>query len=76
MMMAIPEDAWRVCSRMRPAAMGAILKELAHKVRRKAYRKSSRGPKKPRPKPAGITKAPHVSTAKILRNRIVNAATP
>jgi hypothetical protein len=76
MMIAIPEDEWRVFSRMRPAEMVATLKELAHKVRLKAYRKSSRGPKKPRPKRAGVTKASHVSTAKILRNRTVNAATP
>jgi hypothetical protein len=53
-----------------------MLKGLAQKVRLKAYRKSSRGPKKPRPKREGITKASHVSTAKILRNRTVNAVTP
>jgi IS4 transposase len=76
MMIAIPEDEWRVFSRMRPAEMVATLRELAQQVRLKAYRKSSRGPKKPRPKRAGTTKASHVSTAKILRNRQVNAATP
>ena len=76
MMMAIPEDAGRVFSRMRPAEMVAPLKELAQKVRLKAYQKSSRGPKKPRPKRAGITKASHVSTAKLLRNRTLNAAIP
>src|SRR5215831_4993152 len=76
MMMAIPEDEWRVFSRMRPAEMVAILKELAQKVRLKAYRKSPRGPKKPRPKREGTTKASHVSTATLLRHRKVNAATP
>jgi len=76
MMIAIPEDEWRVFSRMRPAAMVATLRALAQQVRLKASRKSSRGPKKPRPKRAGTTKASHVSTAKILRNRQVNAATP
>ena len=76
MMMAIPEDEWRVFSRMRPAEMVATLKELAQKVHLKAYRKSSRGPKKPRPKREGTTKSPHVSTAKLLRKRQVNAATP
>ena len=76
MMIAIPEDEWRVFSRMRPAEMVATLKELAQKVRLKAYQKSSRGPKKPRPKREGVTKASHVSTAKILRNRTVNAAIP
>ena len=33
MMIAIPEDEWRVFSRMRPAEMVATLRELAQKVR-------------------------------------------
>src|SRR5256714_15427125 len=74
MMIAIPEDEWRVFSRMRPAEMVATLKELAQKVRLKAYRKSARGPKKPRPKREGITKASHVSIAKLLMDRKANAA--
>src|SRR5712691_9651324 len=73
MMIAIPEDAWRVFSRMRPAELVATLKMLARKVRLKAYRKSPRGPKKPRPKRDGTTKAPHVSTAKLLREQQVSA---
>jgi hypothetical protein len=76
MMIAIPEDAWHVFSRMRPAQMVATLKALAQKVCLKAYRKSPRGPKKPRPKREGIPKSPHVSTAKLLGNLKVNAATP
>jgi hypothetical protein len=76
MMIAIPEDEWRVFSRMRPAEMVATLQELAQRVRLKAYRKSPRGPKKPRPKHEGTTKAPHVSTAKLLRDLKANAATP
>ena len=75
MMIAIPEDEWRVFSRMRPVEMVATLKELAQKVSLKAYRKSPRGPKKPQPKREGHTTSSHVSTAKILRNRKVNAAT-
>jgi hypothetical protein len=74
MMIAIPEDEWRVFSRMRPAEMVATLRELAQKVRLKAYRKSPRGPKKPRPKHEGTTKASHASTAKLRRERKVNAA--
>jgi hypothetical protein len=76
MMIAIPEDEWHVFSRMRPAKMVATPKELAQKVRLKAYQKSHRGPKKPPPKREGITKSSHVSTAKLLRNLKVNAATP
>jgi hypothetical protein len=76
MMMAIPEDAWRVCSHMRPAEMVATLRTFAQKVRLDAYRKSPRGPKKPRPKCENTTKGPHVSTAKLLRESKVHAATP
>jgi IS4 transposase len=76
MMIAIPEDEWRVFSRMQPVEMVATLRELAQRVRLAAYRKSPRGPKKPRPKRAGTTKSSHVSTARILREHQVNAATP
>ncbi len=76
MMIAIPEDEWRVFSRMRPAEMVATLIELAQKVRLEAYRKSPRGLKKARPKREGTTKASHVSTAKLLRDLKVHAATP
>jgi len=76
MMIAIPEDEWHVFSHMRPAEMVATLIELAQKVRLEAYRKSPRGPKKPRPKCEGPTKASHVSTAKLLRNLKVTAVTP
>jgi hypothetical protein len=76
MMIALPEDEWRVFSRMRPAERVAPLRELAQQARLKAYRKSFRGPKQHQPKREGTTKSSHVSTAKILRNRKVNAATP
>jgi hypothetical protein len=76
MMMAIPEDEWRVFSLMSPAAMVATLRELAQKVRLKAYRKSPRGPKKPQPQREGTPRSSQVSTAKRLRNRKVNAETP
>jgi hypothetical protein len=61
---------------MRPAEMVATLRTLAQKVRLDAYRKSPRGPKKPRPTCENTTKVPHVSTAKLLRESKVNAATP
>jgi len=64
MMIAIPEDAWRVFSHMRPAEMVTTRRTFAQKVRLDAYRKSPRGPKKPRPKCENTPKVPHVSTAK------------
>jgi hypothetical protein len=74
MMIAIPEKEWRVFRRMRPAELVATLQELARKVRLDAYRKSPRGPKKPRPKREGTTKSPHVSTAKLLKKQQASAA--
>jgi hypothetical protein len=76
MMMAIPEDAWRVFTRMTPAEMVATLWLLAEKVRLAAYRKSARGPKKPQPKRQGTPKVPHVSTAKLLREQHARAMAP
>jgi hypothetical protein len=43
MMIAIPEDTWRVFSRMRPAEMVATLRMLAQKVRLTADRKNPQG---------------------------------
>jgi len=67
MMMAIPEEEWRLFSCMAPAEFVATLQMLARQVRLSAYRKSSRGPKKPRLKRDGAAKTPHGSTAKLLR---------
>jgi IS4 transposase len=76
MMIAIPEAEWRVFNLMSPAEMVATLVALAQKVRLRAYRKSPRGAKKPKPKREGSPKSPHVSTAKILRNRKAQSETP
>jgi hypothetical protein len=46
MMMAIPEDEWRVFSRMQPAEMVATLREFAPQGRLAAYRQSPRGRQK------------------------------
>jgi len=76
MMIAIPEDEWRVFRTMSPAAMGATLLELARKVRLRTLRKTPRGPKKPRPKPEANTKRSHVSTARLLMERKASFVTP
>ena len=76
MMMAIPEDEWRVFRTMSAAAMGATLLELARKVRLRTVRKPPRGPKKPRPKREENAKRSHVSTAKLLIERKANFVTP
>jgi IS4 transposase len=69
MMIAIPEGEWDVFSRMSASAMAATLLDLARRVNLRAYRKSPRGLKKPRPKRDGSSKQGHVSTAKLLMAR-------
>jgi hypothetical protein len=76
MMIAIPEDAWRVFRTMSTVAMGATLLALAQKVRLRTVRKTPRGPKKPRPKREENPKRSHVSTARLLMERKANFATP
>ena len=76
MLSAIPEDAWRVFRTMRTAAMGATLLELARKVRLRTFRKTPRGPKKPRPQREENTKRSHVSTARLLMEQKANFVTP
>jgi len=69
MMIAIPEAEWDVFARMSAPEMVATLRDLAQRVNLQAYRKSPRGPKKPRPKHDGSSKQGHVSTAKLLLAR-------
>jgi hypothetical protein len=69
MMIAIPEVEWDVFYRMSAPDMVATLLDLAQRVNLQAYRKSPRGPKKPRPKQDGRAKQGHVSTAKLLMAR-------
>ena len=69
MMIAIPEGEWDVFARMSAPEMAATLLELAQRVNLRAFRKSPRGPKKPRPKREGDSNQGHVSTAKLLMAR-------
>jgi IS4 transposase len=69
MMIAIPELEWSLFRTLSASDMAATLLDLAGRVRLRAFRKSPRGPKKPRPEHEGSTKRGHVSTAKLLMNR-------
>ena len=69
MMIAIPEGEWDVFYRMSAPEMAATLRDLAERVHLRTFRKSPRGPKKPRPKRDGNAKQGHVSTAKLLMAR-------
>lgn len=66
MMIAIPEPEWDRFYAMSHTELAAILQELAQRVNLRAFRKSPRGPKKPRPERSGTPKSGHVSTAKLL----------
>jgi len=67
MMIAIPDDEWRIFQGMSTRRFIAILQQLASKVDLAKFRKHKRGPKKPRQKRTQNSKQPHVSTAKLLK---------
>jgi hypothetical protein len=67
MMIAIPEDEWRLFQHMSTERFVRILQQLAGKVDLAKFRKHKRGPKKPRQKRTQNPKQPHVSTAKLLK---------
>ena len=69
MMIAIDDDHWLIFQQMTPIKLARVLKELAANVKLSAFRKHSRGPKKPQPKRKSCKNTPHVSTAKILAQR-------
>ena len=69
MMIAIPEGEWEIFYRMSASDMAVTLLDLAKRVNIRAFRKSPRGPKKPRPERGGNAKQGHVSTAKLLMAR-------
>jgi IS4 transposase len=69
MMIAIPEDEWVVFHDLTPVELAGVLVTLAGAVRLPRYRKTHRGPKKPKPEKQSGAKIKHVSTAKILAGR-------
>lgn len=76
MMIAIPEPEWDIFYAMPTAELATILLGLAERVNLKAFRKTPRGPKKPRSKRPGDPNQKHVSTAKLLINRKAKLASP
>ena len=69
MMIAIEYDHWSVFRQMAPSELLKLLKDLATKVKLSAFQKHPRGPKKPQPKRKSQKNKPHVSTAKLLKQR-------
>jgi hypothetical protein len=69
MMIAVPSDEWMLFARMTTLEFVEILRVLASKVKMSAFKKHTRGPKKPAVKRNVSKNSPHVSTAKLLANR-------
>jgi hypothetical protein len=69
MMIAIPDDEWRLFALMTTNEFVELLKTLASNVKLSAFKKHPRGPKKPAVKRIMNKNSPHVSTAKLLANR-------
>ena len=69
MMIAIPDDEWILFARMTTNEFVEVLKSLASKVKLSAFKKHTRGPKKPAVKRIMSKNSPHISTAKVLAKR-------
>lgn len=66
MMIAIPERSWLRFGQANPAALAKVLVDLARRAKLARYKKSPRGPKKPKPRRTRFAKAKHIATAKLL----------
>jgi hypothetical protein len=69
MMRAIPKDEWVGFQEMSPEALAVVLVEWARTVPLSEYRKSVRGPKKPKPEKQSGAKISHVATSRIIEAR-------
>jgi IS4 transposase len=70
MLIAIPEKHWQVFTKMSQARFTVVMLMLAGKVNLQHFRKHPRGPKKSPPKRTYDPAHPHVSTARILDQRL------
>jgi hypothetical protein len=67
LVIAVPAREWtRKFAQLGPRSMAAVLLQLAGHARIEQFRKTSRGPKRPRPKRTSGRINHHVSTAKLL----------
>jgi Transposase DDE domain len=66
MMVAIPEEHWRIFRTLSLSEMASVLKELASHLQLSRYQKHPRGPKKPPPKKTAYANGGHISTFRIL----------
>lgn len=69
MLIALPAEEWSCFADMPSARFTTALRQVAAKLNPRHYRKSVRGPKKPKPKKKHKKQAVHVSTKTILNKR-------
>jgi hypothetical protein len=73
MLVALPPQTWRrKFGSLTPRALAHALDAMAKYVRPEQFRKTKRGPKKPRPKRTSGKRNHHVSTARLLALRTSN----
>jgi hypothetical protein len=76
MMIALPACEWEKFRDLTVAQLAVQLKELASKARLSVYQRHPRGPKKPRPERIHYKDRPHVSTARLIANRVKKKRSP
>jgi len=69
MMVAIPPATWEVFSSLTDAEMAGVLRDSAGHACLKRYRKTTRGPKKPRPERKPYQNGEHVATSQLIAER-------
>ena len=69
MLIALPDEEWQPFRTMTTAEFVAELVRIASHATLSRYRKHPRGPKKPAPKKVYAKQQPHVSTARLLREK-------
>jgi Transposase DDE domain len=66
MMIALPEEGWKYLAEMSEGEFVAWLLSVAKRVRMDRYRKSPRGPKKPRTRRTRFSNAKHIATSRVM----------
>jgi IS4 transposase len=66
MMIAIPEQHWRRFADAEVSDLARTLLDLARQAHLPRYKKSPRGPKKPKPRRTRFAKAKHIATSRLL----------
>jgi hypothetical protein len=66
MMIAIPKKHWLPLAQADTHTLAKLLVDLAQKARLHRYKKSPRGPKKPKPRRSRFAKEKHIATSRLL----------